>query len=267
MRKQFKQVATLLAALILTGAVQAADKTITLGSEGYYPPFNFFNSAGQLQGLDIDLGNALCEQLKAKCNWVATDWDGIIPALNAKKFDAIIASMSINEKRKKVVSFTDPYYFNGIRFISAKDNVTAEVTPKSMAGKIIGTQSGTGEVEILKQYFPDSELKLYPKLDDSLLDLNSGRVDYVIASQFVLSEWLEKDEGQCCQFTGPAFIPDGVAGTGIAVRKSDTALLDQLNGALSAIIKNGTYDKIRSQYFSVDITNRPENASVLFNSQ
>jgi len=265
MRKPLTLAAALAATLTLS-APALSEQTITLGSEGYYPPFNFFDSAGKLQGLDIDVGNALCAQLQAKCEWVATDWDGIIPALNANKFDAIVASMSINEKRKKVVSFTDPYYFNTIRFIAAK-GTDSVVSPAALAGKIIGTQSGTGEVEILKQYFPDSDIKLYPKLDDSLLDLNSGRVDYVLASQFVLSSWLDKPEGQCCEFVGNAFIPDGVAGTGIAVRKSDAQLLEQLNGDLAQIRQDGTYDKIRSKYFSVDITRRPEDASSLFNAQ
>ncbi|HHS94243.1 MAG TPA: transporter substrate-binding domain-containing protein, partial [Rhodobacterales bacterium] len=133
-----------------------------------------------------------------------------------------------------------------------------------MAGKIIGTQESTLEVEVLQQYFPKSEIKLYPKLDDALLDLESGRVDAAYASQFVLGAWLAKEDGACCDFVGEAARSDGNNGTGIAVRQADTELPANLNAALEAIVANGTYDEIRGKYFDFDIMTTPKTASQLY---
>ncbi len=245
-----------------TGAT--AQEVVRMGTEGYYPPFNFFESAGEVKGFDIDIGNALCAQMEVTCEWVTTDWDGIIPALNANKFDTIIASMSITDERAKVVSFTKPYYFNAARFVAARDAGMGDALPADMAGKIIGTQESTLEVEVLQKFFPDSEIKLYPKLDDALLDLESGRVDAVYASHFVLGAWLAGEGSDCCEFVGEAARSDGNNGTGIAVRKSDTDLLARLNAAIDAIVADGTYDEIRSRYFDFDIMTTPKTASELY---
>ncbi|MDA7966951.1 transporter substrate-binding domain-containing protein [Ruegeria sp.] len=248
-------------ACVVATAALAEDTVVRMGTEGYYPPFNFFDSAGQIKGFDIDIGNALCEKMEVKCEWVTTDWDGIIPALNADKFDTIIASMTINDERSKIVSFSKPYYFNATRFIAPKDSGLTGGKPADLAGMIIGTQSATGEVDILEEYFPDSELKLYPKLDDALLDLETGRVDLVLASQFVLGNWLTTDEGACCEFVGEAFIPDSAKGTGIAVRQDDTDLRAALDSALDEIMADGTYDQIRGEYFDFDIMTQPKTTS------
>ncbi|MES0826453.1 transporter substrate-binding domain-containing protein [Ruegeria sp. SCP11] len=258
---KFAMIATAVSALATTAVSE--ENVVRMGTEGYYPPFNFFDSAGQIKGFDIDIGNALCERMDVKCEWVTTDWDGIIPALNSDKFDTIIASMTITDERSKVVSFSQPYYFNSIRFVAAEGHGLANALPADLDGLVIGTQSATGEVDILEQYFPDSELKLYPKLDDALLDLETGRVDLVLASQFVLGDWLKTDEGDCCEFVGETFLPDTAQGTGIAVRQDDGDLRDALNAALAEIVADGTYDKIRDEYFSFDIMTQPKKASEL----
>lgn len=260
---KLKLVLAAAAGLSMAASVAAAD-TVRMGTEGYYPPFNYFDSAGNVKGFDVEIGNALCAAMEVECEWVTTDWDGIIPALNANKFDTIIASMSINAERAKVVSFSDPYYFNAARFVTGKDSGISGGSPADLAGKIVGTQSGTLEVQILEQYFPDTEVKLYPKLDDSLLDLEIGRVDLVLASQFVIGDWLAKDDGACCHFVGEAFRADGAMGTGIAVRQDDTELLTALNDAMAKIVADGTYTEIRASYFDFDIMTEPKFASDLF---
>lgn len=255
--------AIIIAVFASTGAF-AADKSIRMGTEGYYPPFNYFDSAGVVKGFDIDIGNAICENMKVKCTWVTTDWDGIIPALNSNKFDTILASMAITEKRSKVVSFTRPYYYNSVRFVARKDLKLKGTMPKDLKGMAIGTQSGTQEVKILENFYSGSKVKRYPKLDDALLDLETGRVDAVLASQFVLGDWLKKEKGSGCEFVGEAFVDDENLGTGIAVRKSDTELLEKLNKAIDQIVSDGTYTKIREQYFSFDIMSHPIKTSELF---
>ncbi len=255
--------AAVLTALTAT-ATMAQETIVRMGTEGYYPPFNYFDSAGQIKGFDIDVGNALCKQMQVKCEWVTTDWDGIIPALNANKFDTIIASMSNTEERSKVVSFSKPYYYNAARFIATKDSNLKGIKPEDLKGMVFGTQSGTGEVAVIEQYYPDNELKLYPKLDDALLDLETGRVEVVLASQFVLADWLENDKSNCCEFIGTSFIEDNNRGTGIAVRQSDTKLLGALDKAIDEIMTNGTYEEIRAEYFDFEILSRPVGTSELF---
>ena len=260
------RLAKVLAIAATTGvaSVAAAQETVRMGTEGYYPPFNYFDSAGQIKGFDIDIGNALCDAMEVECEWVTTDWDGIIPALNSNKFDTIIASMGITEDRAKIVSFSDPYYFNAARFVALKDLGLESAMPDDLAGMTVGAQSGTLEVEMLDSYFPDTDVKLYPKLDDALLDLETGRLDLVLAGQFVVGDWLAGDEGACCEFVGEAFMADGMSGTGIAVRQEDDALREDLDAALAEIVEDGTYDEIRARYFDFDIMTRPKTAGELF---
>lgn len=256
-------ISIVLLSFLSTTAV-AQSNVVRMGTEGYYPPFNFFDSSGKVKGFDIDIGNALCDKMKAKCEWVTTDWDGIIPALNSNKFDTIIASMAITAKRGEIVNFSSPYYFNTARFIALKSLNLKQAKPKDMKGLIIGTQSGTGEVKLLDKYFSGATAKRYPKLDDALLDLETGRIDAVLASQFVLGSWLKKNEGSCCEFVGDSFVQDANEGTGIAVRKTDSKLLKNLNKAIEAIVNDGTYQSIRERYFAFDIMTPPAKASQLF---
>lgn len=253
------------AAAVFATSAFAEGKVVRMGTEGYYPPFNYFDSSGQVVGFDIEIGNALCAEMKVTCEWVTTDWAGIIPALNSNKFDTIIASMSHTAERAKVVTFSNPYYFNGSQFVVAKDSGLETSMPGDLAGKVIGTQESTLEVKTLEAFFKDSEIRLYPKLDDALLDLDNGRLDAVYAGQVVLGKWLAKDDGACCKFVGEPTRSEGNLGTGIAVRHEDTELLESLNSALATIMENGTYAEIRDRYFDFDIMTKPKTTSEMYN--
>src|SRR5215510_3181674 len=133
--------ASVAALAFAVGSANAQDKVLKIGTEGAYPPFNNLTSDGKLVGFDIDIANALCDEMKVKCTFVAQDWDGIIPALQAGKFDAIVASMSITEERKKKVAFTNKYYDTPASFIAAKDTKITDFSPAGLKGKVIGTQS------------------------------------------------------------------------------------------------------------------------------
>ncbi|TIL79413.1 MAG: transporter substrate-binding domain-containing protein, partial [Mesorhizobium sp.] len=115
-------------------SAQAQEK-LKIATEGAYPPFNTITADGKLVGFDIDITNALCAQMKVECELVTQDWDGMIPALQAKKFDAIIASMSITEERKKQVSFTNKYYTTPLSLVALKDSDIASTEPAALAGK------------------------------------------------------------------------------------------------------------------------------------
>jgi len=108
------------ASLVLSANAMAAEK-LKMGIEAAYPPFNNKDASGQVVGFDKDIGDALCAKMKVECEVVTSDWDGIIPALNAKKFDFLISSLSITEERKQAVDFTDPYYSNKLQFIAPKN--------------------------------------------------------------------------------------------------------------------------------------------------
>ncbi|MBS7546117.1 ABC transporter substrate-binding protein [Ancylobacter oerskovii] len=243
------------AVLALTAATaQAEIKTVRIGTEGAYPPFNSTDSSGQLVGFDIDIAKALCEKMKVECTFVAQDWDGIIPALLAKKFDAIVASMSITDERKEKVAFTVPYYQTPGDFIAPKDTKITDISPEALKGKTLGTQSATTAAVYLEEKYKGSEIKLYPTQDEANADLAAGRLDAILADKFVLYEWLEKsNDGKCCKFVGPDLKDVNPQGTGIAVRKEDNELREKINAAIKEIVADGTYKKINAKYFPFDI--------------
>ncbi|MBC8158624.1 MAG: transporter substrate-binding domain-containing protein, partial [Alphaproteobacteria bacterium] len=146
------------AAMLVSGAAVAADK-IRMGTEGAYPPFNQIDPSGKLTGFDVDIGNALCEQMKADCTWVTQDWDGIIPGLLAKKYDTIIASMSITDERKEAVDFTERYYSNSLRYVGKKGS---GLDINMLKGKSVGAQRATIAGQYLEDNMADKvDIKLY----------------------------------------------------------------------------------------------------------
>ena len=244
------------AAILLGGiAAQAQDK-LRLGTEGAYPPFNYFDTAGNVTGFDVEIGQALCAHMKVECDVVAQDWDGIIPGLLAKKYDFIIASMFITEERKKQVSFTDPYYVAAMIHVAPKDAGITDFTDAGMAGKIIGVQSGTTQADFVEASYPSADIRLYPTQDEVNLDLASGRLDLQVGDMLPMLDWVKKtDDGACCELIGepitdPKFVGDGV---GIAVRQEDNTLRENLNAALKAIREDGTYKAINDKYFPIDV--------------
>ena len=243
-----------LAATALFAATLAAEakdwSTIRIGTEGAYPPFNFIDSDKQLQGFDIDIAKAVCAQLKAECTFVAQDWDGIIPALQAGKFDAIFASMSITDERKQVVDFSRAYYNTPSAFIAVKDSGIKDVSPDALKGKTLGAQSSTIQSGYLEKTYPGMDFKFYPTQDEVNLDLASGRIDALLVDKVVGMDWLKTTDGACCEII--ADVPLG-GGVGAAVRKDDTDLRDAISKAILAIKADGTYDKINAKYFPFSI--------------
>jgi polar amino acid transport system substrate-binding protein len=233
-----------------------AEGTLKLGTEGAYPPFNFIDSAGNVTGFDVEIGQALCAKMEVQCEVVAQDWDGIIPGLLAKKYDFIIASMFITEERKQQVNFTDPYYKAAMTVVAPKETDITDFTADGLEGKLVGVQVGTTQADYAHKVFTKSEIREYPTQDEVNLDLASGRIDLQVGDMLPMLEWTQKTEdGACCELKGepitdPAFVGDGV---GIAIRKEDTDLLAKMNEALKAIREDGTYKAINDKYFPIDV--------------
>ena len=239
--------------LLLAAPAGAADwtgKVLRLGVDPTYPPLEYKQPDGRLAGFGIEIGEALCAELRARCEWVESNWDGIIPALNAKKFDFIVASMSITDERKQAVDFTDPYYTNKLQFVAPK-SVDFKTDKDSLKGKVIGAQRATIAGTWLEDNMADVvTIKLYDTQENAYLDLSSGRLDGVLADKFVQYDWLKSDAGKEFEFKGePVFDNDKI---GIAVRKGDP-LREKLNAALKEIVADGTYKKINDKYFPFSI--------------
>ena len=179
----------------------------------------------------------------------------MIPALLANKFDAVIASMSITEERKKKVDFSTKYYNTPPAIAVPKDSSLTEATKASLADIALGAQSSTTHSNYAEAYFEDSDIKLYPTPDEYKLDLASGRLDAAIDDIVVLGEWLATDDGACCKILTPLPTDPVIngEGAGVAVRKEDTELRDMISSAITAIRNNGEYKKVNNKYFDFDV--------------
>ena len=245
------------AALALSiGAADAQEKMkLKIGTEGAYPPFNNLTSDGKLEGFDIDIARALCEEMNADCEFVTQDWDGIIPALQAGKFDAIIASMSITPERAEQVDFSRKYYNTPPAIAAPKDTAITGVTTADLAGKTVGAQGSTTHFNYSEATYTDSEIRAYPTAQEYQLDLANGRLDAVNDDIVVLSEWLASPDGECCKLVGTITPVEEIhgPGAGIAVRKGETELAEKFNTAIDAIRANGKYKAINEKYFDFDV--------------
>lgn len=245
------------AATALAGSPAAAEaqRTIRIATEGASPPFTFLNQTNEPQGFEIDLTRAFCDAMAVTCTFVVHEWDGIIKGLIARDYDAIVSSLAINERRKKRIAFSRPYYRMPSAFIGPKDTAVTTIAPASLAGKRIGAVEGSPDAAFLDALYKNAEVKLYAKVADAALDLLTGRLDFVLGNKFDLSRFLQAREGECCRFIAdapfdPAFYGEGVA---IGLRKEDADLKTMFDRAIEKVIADGVYDRIRAKYFSFDV--------------
>lgn len=226
-------------------------KTLLIASEGAFPPFEMIDKNGNLIGFDIDLAQALCDEMKVKCKFIAQDWDGLIPGLLVKKFDAIVASMSVTEERKKVIAFTEKYYTNKVVLVGKK----TEKLPKDLLqikDKSIGAQRSTVAAQYLENtYGKSNKVKLYDTQNSAYLDLSTGRIDLLMSDIFPVYEWLQTSDGKDYAIRSRA-LPIG-GEIAIGVRKADNDLRLAFNKAIKAIVANGEYKKINDKYFPFSI--------------
>ncbi len=238
---------------LASAAAQAGP--LRVGVEGAYPPFSWKEPDGSLKGFDIDFAYEVCKRLDRECVLIEQEWDGMIPALLAKKFDTIIASMSITEERKKKIDFTVKYYNTPPGVVTKKDPGFKR-TSAGLKGKRLGVQRATTHQCTTEKMFPDAELVLYATQEEVFQDLASGRLDAQISDSLQAVEgFLKQDMGKGYAFLGDMIDDEecqGV-GAGFAVRKKDTELRDAMSKAIKAIRDDGTYKKFNDKYFDIDI--------------
>lgn len=264
MRKRIGQWAAVVTFTVAAGLAHAKEwKEIKIGYEGAYPPFSSMQADGTPIGFDIDIAQALCSQLKAKCTMVQISWDGLIPALQSEKVDAIVASMAITEERKQRVAFTSKYYNAPRRLVAGKTSPIKDSSPEELKGKRVGVQRGTLADKYGTAYWAPKGVQMvrYATQDEVYLDLRSGRIDAAFQdSTQAYSGFLTRPEGANYKFVGEPVVGATQEqkvllgeGYGIPVRKTDDDLRQQLNQALDAIRANGVYQGIVRKYFDFDI--------------
>jgi len=250
---------------------------IKIGTEGAYPPWNGMNAAGELEGAEIDLVFDLCKRMKAECELVAQDWDGIIPALQNGKYDAIMAGMSITAERMEVINFSQGYANEPASFsvlkssplaslkFSGKVNMDAldgkskkllKSLKKTLKGATVGVQGSTTHENFVKQVLGDTvTMKSYDTQENLELDLSVGRIDAALSDQGSMEKFMESAKGKEIAFIGPGLGggPFG-GGVGVGLRKADTDLLEMFNKAIDEARADGSLEKHFSKWFGKDIS-------------
>ena len=267
-----KTIFSVLFSLLIIGNVNA-DK-IKIGTEGAYPPWNSKDASGKLIGFEVELAYTLCRYIGQQCEIVEQDWAGMIPALIMRKFDAIMAGMSITAERQKAISFSQGYADEvaslavmkgsdlegmntpeGINLTLGGSGVkkTLKTLTGALAGKTVCTQTAT-----IHQNFLESgdvgkiNLRTYKTQDEVNLDLASGRCDVALAAAVAFTDYAEKS-GKPVVLVGPTFSGGAFGnGVGVGIRKDDTELLKAFNKAIEKARKNGDISRIATKWFGFD---------------
>jgi len=232
-------------------------ETLSFGVDANYPPFEYKNPDGSLGGFDIDLGEAICDQMAVECVWVESNFDGIIPALKVQKFDAILSALSITEQRKEEISFSDMLY-NTPGFLVAEKGSTLTDKPENLAGNTVGVIQGSVFETYANQYWRTEGVSVtsYESSEQAFTDLVFGRLDAVLDDGVVIQQsFLDKPQGAGFELVGDRVFDEAIfgPGTGIGLRKESNELRQKINNAIAAIRANGTYDELAAKYFDFDV--------------
>jgi polar amino acid transport system substrate-binding protein/arginine/ornithine transport system substrate-binding protein len=245
----------LLGTAALLSALAAPAAALDVCVEGSYPPFSEVTADGSIVGFDIDIATALCGEIGEECVFKLTRWERMIPALVEDVCDAIVASMSDTEERRRLIDFTERYYRSPVRFVGLAGAAGGD-SPEALAGKIVGVQRGTINQQFMERHFPATALRLYGNQEHVLIDLGLGRLDAVLGEAVQLDAgFLKTPAGEGFAFFGPGHFDPEIQGRGaaIGVRKQDADLRDRLSAAIAAIRADGRYAAIAARYFDGDI--------------
>lgn len=241
----------------------AADGELSVGTEGEYPPWSIADANGNVTGFDADTAAIICDKLKVKCKFVVQAFDGLIPALQSKRFDVIISGMSRTKKRMETIDFSVGYAElpNMVIVPKGSDISKAASIPdllKALDGKKVGVQAGTTHAHFMEKMVPTADLKTYDSLDKMEIDLAGGRLDAGFADSQALDDFLGKPDGANFELVN-VVIPSKTdetlgLGVGVGIRKDDTELKAKIDAALCASIKDGTLVEASKKWFKRDIT-------------
>lgn len=249
----------LLGCAVASFSALADSATIKFGLEAQYPPFESKSASGELQGFDIDIGNAVCAAAKVKCEWSETSFDGLIPALQARKFDAINSAMNETDKRRQAIDFTDVIYRVPTKLIAKTDS---GILPDaaSLKGKHIGVLQGSIQETYAQAHWAPKGVDVvsYQDQNQVYLDLTSGRLDgTLVMAAAGQSGFLDRPDGKGYGFVGDSVQDDKILGSGIAfgLRKGDTANKVRLDKAIAEIKKDGVVSQLSKKYFGdIDVS-------------
>ncbi|MNP02377.1 Lysine-arginine-ornithine-binding periplasmic protein precursor [compost metagenome] len=232
-------------------------KPLRIGIEAAYPPFASKAPDGSIVGFDYDIGNALCEEMKVKCQWIEQEFDGLIPALKVRKFDAVLSSMTITEERKKSVDFTGKYYQTPVK-LAMKAGTVINDPLVDLKGKKVGVQRASVYDRYATEVYAPAGIEVvrYTSQNEIFLDMTAGRLDATLADAVNIDDgFLKTDAGKGYALVGPDYTEQKYfgEGAGIAVRKGDKALADKITAAIAAIRANGKYKEVQDKYFKFDV--------------
>lgn len=246
----------LLLALGAPFTAHAQGAKLRIGVEGAYPPFSEVTAGGQLKGLEIDLARHWCAHMKRDCELVQLAFDGLIPALQARKIDAIVASLAITEARQKAIAFSRPYYSTPQTFVARK-GTASDISPAALKGKRIGVQSATINEGYVAALYRQSQITRYATQDQVYLDLTSGRIDYTLVDSTAAGTFLKSPSGKALTTVGPPLTDPKYFGIGVGVglRKADAKTLGvAFTAAITAGRADGSFQRMSRQYFPYDIS-------------
>ncbi|WP_321812627.1 ABC transporter substrate-binding protein [Burkholderia sp. BCC1985] len=253
-----KKLALSIALACLAVGAHAKDwSTIRFGVDASYPPFESKDASGKVVGFDVDLGNEICARLKAKCVWIENDFDGMIPALKAKKFDGVLSSMSMTSARAEQIAFSDKLFNTPTRLV-AKKGANLQPTAESLKGKSVGVEQGTIQETYAKAYWAPKGVQVVPyqNQDGVYQDLMSGRLDAALQDAVQADiGFLKTPRGASFEFAGKDIDDPKTLGNGagIGLRKDDADLKAKIDHAIADMIKDGTYKKLEKKYFAFDV--------------
>lgn len=244
-------------AVMASGAAAKEWKTVRIGVDASYPPFESVAPSGQMVGFDVDLTRALCAKMNVRCVWIPQDLDGIIPALKAKKFDIIVSSLTVTDKRREQIDFSDRLFDAPARMIAKKGSPLLP-TVESLKGMHVGVEQGSTQEAYAKAYWEPKGVTIVPyqNQDQVYADLATGRLDAALQDELQADAgFLKTPRGKDFAWAGPEVKDPKTLGEGtaIGVRKEDSELKAKLNKALAEVHQDGTFTKLEKQYFDVDI--------------
>lgn len=253
------KIALLLGCAVASFSALADGSTLKFGLEAQYPPFESKSATGELQGFDIDLGNAVCAAASVKCDWYDTSFDGLIAALQARKFDAINSAMNVTDKRRQAIDFTNVIYRVPTKLIAKKDSGLLPTTD-SLKGKHIGVLQGSIQESYAQAHWAPKGVDIvsYQDQNQVYLDLSSGRLDgTLVLAPAGQTGFLSRPDGKDYGFVGDAVRDDKILGSGIAfgLRKGDTQLKEKLDTAIAKVQKYGVVKELSKKYFGdIDVS-------------